>query len=137
MKSKFILAVGLMLAAGAALADSQFKVATDSSSGTYNKLFGEVISACNEDSIVAATGVTGGAPGNLDALVNNKAQAAFMHSDVFLANSMADPNMARYKTLVAGWPEQIHVLVLANSKSSKHGMTAFGKMQFTNLSDLK
>jgi TRAP-type uncharacterized transport system substrate-binding protein len=102
--------------------DSKIVVAADSSSGTYAKMLGEIIGACSDDNFTVqpAHGVTGGAPGNLDSLVNNKAQAAFMHSDVFLANSMADPSYARFQTLVALYPEPIHVLMLRESKTKKN-----------------
>jgi TRAP-type uncharacterized transport system substrate-binding protein len=99
--------------------DSRIVVAADSSSGTYNKHLGEIIGVCSSDqfAIVPAQGVTGGAPGNLEALVQNKSQGAFMHSDVFLASSMADPSYKRFQTLVALWPEPIHVLTLKQTKT--------------------
>lgn len=79
-------------------------IAANSSSGTYSKMLGEIIGVCSTDQfdIRAADGVTGGAPGNLDALVNNKAQAAFLHSDVFFANSMSDP-YRNEQTLTSGF----------------------------------
>lgn len=113
-------------------------IADDSSSGTYKKMLGEIIGHCSSDelSIQEAKGVTGGAPGNLDALFNNKAQAAFLHSDVFLANSMSDPTYKRFQTLVALYPEPIHVLALKQSKT-KGGTLGFSTVEFNTLSDLK
>lgn len=114
-------------------------VADDSSSGTYKKMLGEIIGVCGSDefSIQEAKGVTGGAPGNLDALINNQAQAAFLHSDVFFANSQADPTYKRFQTLVALYPEPIHVLVLRESKTKKQGTFSFGTVDFNNLSELR
>jgi TRAP-type uncharacterized transport system substrate-binding protein len=119
--------------------DSRIVVAADSSSGTYKKALGELIGVCSSDqfSIEEAKGVTGGSPGNLEALVQNKAQAAFLHSDVFFANAMADPSYKRFQTLVSLWPEPIHVLALKESKTSKVGMTSFGKQEFRSLVDAK
>lgn len=120
---KFITVIAMLAISATAIAqEGKIVVAADSSSGTYAKMLGEIIGACSDDSftIQPAQGVTGGAPGNLEALVNNKAQAAFMHSDVFLANSMADPSYARFQTLVALYPEPIHVLMLRESKSKKN-----------------
>lgn len=125
--------------APAVKAQDQFTIAASSSTGTYAKMLGEIIGVCSDDrfNISEAHGITGGAPGNLDALINNKAQAAFLHSDVFFANAMADPSYSRYQTLVALYPEPIHVLALRQSKTSKLGMTSFGKQEFNSLSDAK
>lgn len=114
-------------------------VADDSSSGTYKKMLGEIIGVCASDefTITEAKGVTGGAPGNLDALINNQAQAAFLHSDVFFANSQADPTYKRFQTLVALYPEPIHILTLRVSKTKKQGTFSFGTTEFNQLSDLK
>lgn len=116
----------------------QIVVADNSSSGTYKKMLGEIIGVCSTDdfTITEAPGITGGAPGNLDALVNNKAQAAFLHSDVFFANAQADPSYKRFQTLVALYPEPIHILALKESKSKKKGMS-FGKQEFASLADTK
>src|SRR5271165_7037372 len=115
-----------------------FKVAADSSSGTYNQMLGQIIGVCGTDSfqIVPMNSNGGGAVGNLDALVNNKVDAAFMHSDVYIYNANADPTYNRFKTLIAGWPEPIHVLVLRNSKTSKPGTFSYGKLVINSLSDL-
>lgn len=130
----------LGLAVGAASAQStSIRVADDSSSGTYKKMLGEIIGVCSTDQfeVAEASGVTGGAPGNLDALVNNKADAAFLHSDVFYASSQADPSYNKFQTLVALYPEQIHVLALRVSKTKKPGMMSFGTQDFNSLADLK
>ena len=131
---------GLLLVLFAVMSASaqQLKIADDSSSGTYKKMLGEVIGVCSTDEFsISEIAVSGGAVGNLDALVNNKVDAAFMHSDVFLSNSQADPSYNRFKTLVALWPEPIHVLVLRQSKTSKNGTFSFGKAEFNSLSDLQ
>lgn len=141
MKSMKTVVLSLALAAFAipaiAQTDTKIVIASDSSSGTYNKMLGEIISVCADDNFIIqpAVGVTGGSPGNLDALVNNKAQAAFMHSDVFLANSMADPSYARYQTLIALYPEPIHVLMLRVSKAKGTGFNSFSTLTFNSLQD--
>lgn len=116
--------------------DASITIAADSSSGTYRKMLSEIINVCNSDSfnIVEAKGVSGGAPGNLDALVNNKAQAAFLHSDVYLANSMADSSYAKFQTLVALYPEPIHVIV---PRKPVGGTLGFGSTALNSLSDAK
>lgn len=119
--------------------DNRIVVAADSSSGTYSKMLGEIIRVCSTEdfNISAAKGVTGGAVGNLDALVNNKVQAAFLHSDVLVGLIQVDPAYKAYQTLVALYPEPIHVLALRVSKTSKRGMTSFGKQDFNSLADVK
>jgi len=114
-------------------------VASDSSSGTYKKMLGEIIGVCANDkfNIAEAQGIAGGAPGNLEALVNNKAQAAFLHSDVFFANSQSDPSYKRFQTLVSLYPEPIHVLLLKESKTPKKGMLSLGKADFNTLSEMQ
>ena len=133
-----LLAIGLS-ASAMAQDSTRIVIAADSSSGTYNKMLGEIIGVCASDQfeIVPATDVHGGAPGNLDALINNKAQAAFLHSDVFFAQSQADPSYKRFQTLVALHPEPIHVLALRQSKTAKDGIASFGKKDINKLSDAK
>lgn len=112
------------------------RVASDSSSGTYAKMLGEVVNACGSDEFNIQTAKnSGGAVGNLDALYNNQADAAFMHSDVFAANAQADPSYNKFKTLVALWPEPIHVLTLRQSKTKKGGTFSFGTVEINSLQD--
>ena len=119
--------------------EETFTIAADSSSGTYRKMLSEIMNVCSTDefSIVEAKGVTGGAPGNLDALVNNKAQAAFLHSDVYFANAQSDSSYSKFQTLVALYPEPIHVLVLRESKTRGSGFGALSHVDFNSLADLK
>lgn len=145
MKAKLLLLMALAIApilSPPAKADTDnlsLTIAADSSSGTYKKMLGEIISVCSDDnfSINEAKGITGGAVGNLDALVNNKAQAAFLHSDVFIAISKADVSYKRFQTLVTLYPESIHVLVLRESRMKKKGFTSFGTVEFNSLADIK
>ncbi|OGM95255.1 hypothetical protein A2524_04400 [Candidatus Wolfebacteria bacterium RIFOXYD12_FULL_48_21] len=122
-------------------AAEQLTVAADSSSGTYSKALGEIVGVCGDENlqIKAAAGVTGGAVGNLDALFNNQADAAFLHSDVYFANAQADPAYNTLKTLVALWKEPIHILALKQSKTPKPKkyMMNDGMYTFTDLADLR
>lgn len=111
-------------------------IADASSSGTYKAMLGQLIGVCSSGDfeIKEAPGITGGATDNLDALVNNKVAAAFLHSDVIAARGMADPAMKRFKTLAALYPEDIHVLTLRNSKTKVHLIQT---VQFTSLVSLR
>src|SRR5882724_2898011 len=106
----FSLVVMILAVACSIFGQTTFRVAADSSSGTYNQMLGQIIGVCSNDAfqIVPMNGNGGGAVGNLDALVNNKVDAAFLHSDVYIFNANTDPSYNRYKTLIAGWPEPIH-----------------------------
>lgn len=141
MKRISISILAALAAVSVAFADedsNRITVAADSSSGTYAKMLGEIVGVCNSDKLdIEQAKNGGGAPGNLDALVNNRAQAAFLHSDVYFVNAQADSSYAKFQTLVALYPEPIHVLALTVSKSSKLGSFAFGKQEFSSLADLK
>ena len=137
MKKIFVAVMAIAMSAVALADDPTVKVAADSSSGTYAKALQEIVAHCDGVNVTQATGVTGGAVGNLDALVNNQAQAAFLHSDVYLSKSMADASYGRYQTLVALYPEPIHVVVLNESKSKAKGLNPFAKAAFTTLGDLR
>jgi TRAP-type uncharacterized transport system substrate-binding protein len=138
MKALFGLALAVFLTiVPAAFGQSTIRIADDSSSGTYKKMLTELVNVCSTEGldVQEATGVTGGAPGNLDALVNNRADAAFLHSDVFFANAQADPSYAKLKTLIALYPEPIHVLTLRVSKTKKTGTFSFGTVEINSLQD--
>ena len=141
MKLIKLIAFSLIVMAFAAFADdSTITVAAESSSKTYEKMLGEIIGVCSVEgkfAIIKATNISGGAAGNLQALVDNKVQAAFLHSDVYTASSQADPMYKRFQTLLALYPEPIHVLALRESKSKKLGRFEWGNMEFTSLADTK
>ncbi len=115
-------------------------VAAASSSGTYGKMLDEIIQVCSNGDLTITQNkdVKGGAVGNLGALVNNQVFAAFMHSDVLQAAQAADSAYSKYKTLVALYPEEIHVLALRQSKEKTGGMFGVGGTikEFNSLVDL-
>lgn len=134
----FSIVILILAVACSAFGQTTFKVAADSSSKTYNKMLGEIIGVCSTDSfqIMPMNANGGGAVGNLDALVTNKVDAAFLHSDVYIFSANTDASYNRYKTLIALWPEPIHVLVLRTSKTKKASTFSFGTVIINSLSDL-
>jgi TRAP-type uncharacterized transport system substrate-binding protein len=110
-------------------------VADASSSGTYKAMMSEIMDVCSDNAlqIVELPGQTGGATDNLQALVNNRVQAALLHSDVIFASAMADPSLKQLKTLVALYPEEIHVLALRHSRTKRRVVQT---VEFTTLADL-
>jgi TRAP-type uncharacterized transport system substrate-binding protein len=114
-------------------------VADSSSSGTYAKMLAEIKDVCQtDDFIIDEAPKHGGATDNLDALKNNRVSAAFLHSDVIFAAAMSDPSYKELKTLVALYPEEIHIVTLRTSITKAAGLTNyFSKpVQFNSLSDL-
>lgn len=115
-------------------------VAAASSSGTYAAMLSEIKDVCLDENLNITTTDTkqGGATDNLAALKENRVQAAFLHSDVIYAAAQSDPDYRLLKTLVALYPEEIHVVALRNSITKKPGIGGFvsGYVQFNTLSDL-
>ena len=109
-------------------------VADDSSSGTFKKMFGDIVSVCSADINLTEVNKGGGAVGNLNALVTNDAQAAFTDSDVYFTQAQADPTYRRFQTLVALYPDPIHILAL---KSSKSKANLISTKQFNSLADMR
>lgn len=139
MKTISRIVVLMIIFATSAFAQVTLRVADDSSSGTYKRMLTEIVQVCSDDSlnIIEASGVSGGAPGNLEALVNNHADAAFLHSDVYFANAQSDPSYGKFQALVALYPEPIHVLALRVSKTKKLSTWAFGTQDFNSLADAR
>lgn len=114
-------------------------IAASSSSGTYKAMLAEIKDVCSTDTfVIDQSPDKGGAVDNLEALVNNQVSAAFLHSDVIYSAAMADPNYRNLKTLVALYPEEIHVLALRNSLAKAGGVGGyFAKtVEFSALTDL-
>lgn len=131
------LAAVLLLLPCATLANggSGLTIASDSSSGTYRKMLNELKAVCGNSVPIQEADNHGGAVGNLQALTDNQVNAAFLHSDVYIAQKQADPSLSRFETLVALYPEAIHVLALKNSKSKKGPNPFAGATQFNSLAD--
>jgi TRAP-type uncharacterized transport system substrate-binding protein len=131
----------------------KFMIAADSSSGTYMAMLAQIIKVCQETNpelnIVAADGknetpaITHGAIGNLDAVKNGEVHAGFLHSDIIYFYSRSNPDYMKLYTLVALYPEEIHVVARRDS-GLKAGGTNLGigtygakDVVFESLSDLK
>lgn len=116
-RSSTIAALVLFLVSGIARAqENKILVADASSSGTYAAMVGEVKKFCSNDALtIEEIKLSGGATDNLNALANNRASVAFLHSDVIYAMSQSDPKYKQLKTLVALYPEEIHIIALRNS----------------------
>ncbi len=129
----------LLVIALPALAEDKLIVAAASSSGTYHTMLSEIVEFCSADGgdlRIEESPVKGGATDNLYALANNRVSAAFLHSDVVYAMAQAEPKYRELKTLVALYPEEIHVLALRNSKTVVKGKNVWNKDKVVEFDDL-
>lgn len=125
-----------------AAAPPTFIVADGSSSGTYKAMFKQMTSFCNADTTGLAVSEleSHGAVENLAKLIDNEANGAFLHSDVIFYRNQSEKLEQRVQTLLALYPEEVHVLALRNSKAQTEGkFGGFGKkpIDFDFLGDLK
>lgn len=122
------LLVFLVLLARPASAQSEITVAADSSSGTYHTTLAQIIKVCStpEFAVKEAVGISGGAVGNLQALLDNEVAAALLHSDVYMAKAGGDEGYQQIKTLLALYPEPVHLIALKNSGIKKGGHLGYG-----------
>ena len=132
------IAIMVALLASAAYAEDRLIVADSSSSGTYHAMMSEVAEFCSNEEVglnITELPQKGGATDNLDALVNNRASVAILHSDVLTSASMGDAKYKQLKVLVNLYPEEVHVIALRSLKVGGHfGM---GGSEAQTLADLK
>jgi TRAP-type uncharacterized transport system substrate-binding protein len=141
MKGVFLIAA-VLLTAVAAQADTAkpFRVGQGSVTGTYTEAFVELSSACSTESLplepLFPDGKGDGA-NNLEALVNSKAQAAFVRNDVIFWQGQ-NGQLGNIKTLFTLWPETVHLLALSNSKIVVGKTLGFGGQPkvFNTITDL-
>lgn len=120
MKNSFLVLaiVALWPAVAPAQGAKAFKVGQGSVTGTYTEAFKELAEACSTDSlplVPAFPDGKGDGANNLEALVNSKAQAAFVRNDVIFWQGQSG-QLGNIKTLFTLWPETVHLLALTTSK---------------------
>lgn len=104
-----------------------FMVATGAEKGsTYTQMFNELKAACPVPPLQAI--VTNGSIQNIELLTSNKANGAFVQSDLlFFTKSTNAAKVANIKTLVGLHPEELHFI--ARSDSYKSGGYGLGKFK--------
>jgi TRAP-type uncharacterized transport system substrate-binding protein len=130
--------LALLLAVPSLSHAQELKIADGSSSGTYQEMVKQIVKVCGN--IVPISEVpASGAVENLDKVIGNEANAAFLHSDVIWnRNQRAPEDVANIKTLLALFKEDVHFVVL--NKPFKEGGWKSMANSGTNLdsiSDLK
>lgn len=130
------IAAAFALAAAALMAApvqaQTMKVATGSGAGTYSKMFKEIQQVCGSE--VAMVEVpSSGSQENINQLVGNQVNAAFVQSDVLYLRARTE-ELGNVKTLMALHPEQIHFVARADTKVG--GRLGFGGEPLTNVTQL-
>lgn len=114
----------------------ELKIADGSSSGTYQQMVKEVVGVCG-DAVSIVEVPASGAVENLDKLIGNEANAAFMHSDVIYFRSQRE-DLGNLKTLLALFREDVHFVVL-NRPYKQGGWKSYASQgaDLETVSDLK
>jgi len=124
---KYLIFILAVIASSVNATPASFLIAASSSSDTYQQMLAQIQTVCgNNEFVIEKIPGSGGAIENLEQLVNNKANAAFIHSDVIYAKSQTDGNYRKYKTLVNLYPEEIHIVALRTAKETTGGVAGFG-----------
>lgn len=125
-----------MLAASAAMAQTQLKVATGGPTGTYSRMFKEFQQTC-KDQIMQIEVASTGSVQNMDKLLGNEVNAAIVQTDVLFYRARNE-DLGGVKTLFSMYPEEVHVIAPAVSNIKEGGMMGLGAkpVLFSNVSDL-
>ena len=123
-------------------APATFVVADGSSSGTYKAMFKQMSQFCNVETtgLQVSEAESHGAVENLAKLIDNEVNGAFLHTDVIFYRNQSEKLEQRVQTLLALYPEEVHILALRQSRAFTEGKAfGFGKkpIDFEMLGDLK
>lgn len=129
----FALAIGAMLSASA----QQVTVSTgDGAGSTYVAMLANIAKWCGNAVSLVPMPSTGSIE-NLDRLVGNKVNAAFVQSDMLYMRARTE-DLGDVKTLLALHPEQLHFVVPPSSGKKTGGVMGVGgsEVVFKDLGDL-
>ncbi len=127
----------LILTAAATTASAQqLQVATGSAVGTYSTMFKQLSGRCGNAVALVEINSTG-SQDNMERLVGNQVNAAFVQSDVLYLRARTE-DLSNIKTLIALHPEQVHLLARASSGIKTGGTMGIGAKEvvFNDLRDL-
>lgn len=131
-KTLTILAIAVSFAAQA----QQLQVSTGGAQNTYSKMFKQLAERCGGVTPLIEVNSTGSNE-NIDRLVGNEVNAAFVQSDVLYLRARTE-ELGNVKTLVALHPEQVHIVTRASSGIKEGGTLGIGAKEvvFTDLTSL-
>lgn len=133
--TKFLIAAIVLSVASFSQAQS-LKVSTGGSGGTYSRQTKELMSVCSSQIPITEINSTGSIQ-NLDRLIGNEVNGAFVQTDILFFRSRTE-DLSNIKTLVAMNPEDVHVVALTQSKEKVGGTLGFGakSAQINSVNDL-
>lgn len=136
MKIKLLLATALIAVSTLAPAQTQLKVSTGGSSGTYSRMFKEFAGVC-KDQIMMIEQPSSGSVQNMDRLLGNEVNAAIVQTDV-LFHRARNEDLSNVKTLFALHPEEVHVVTRTESVIKEGGVAGIGSkpILLTDISSL-
>lgn len=123
MSNKFkragaVVALGLAVTAGAALAQQQFfRIGTGGTSGTYYPIGGIIANAVSTDKIVATAQATNGSVANVNAIAAGNAESGFSQSDVaswaYSGTGIFEgkAKLEDLRAIANLYPETVHIVV--------------------------
>jgi len=119
-----ILALGLWWWASNAHCQ-ELSVADGSSSGTYKAFFNDLKRVCGDTIPMVEVTDSSGAVENLDHVIGNEANAAFLHSDIILYRSRTE-DLSSIKTLMPLFKEDVHFVTMNKPFVTSAGHFGFG-----------
>src|SRR5512141_2081618 len=123
----------LLLATSLAAQAQTLRVATGSPKGTYAAMFKELTQVCGTEVPMVEVPSTGSMD-NINQLVGNQVNAAFVQSDVLYLRARTE-ELGNVKTLLALHNEALHFVAKANSGLKEGGTLGFGAKEIV-LSDI-
>lgn len=123
----------LLLALSFCVGAQTLKVATGSPKGTYSAMLKEVTGVCGPDVPMVEVNTTGSMD-NINQLVGNQVNAAFVQSDVLYLRARTE-ELGNVKTLLALHSEAVHLVALAASGIKEGGTLGIGAKEVV-LTDL-
>jgi uncharacterized protein len=121
---KIIVSLAILAAAGMAMAQSTFKVSTGGATATYSRMSKEIGAICANDIQLQEVNSSGSMQ-NMDRLIGNEVQGAFVQTDVIKYRGNTE-DLSNVKTLVTLHPEQVHLVTLAAGVGKEGGIMGFG-----------
>lgn len=121
---KIAIIAAAMAVAASAMAQTQLKVSTGSSSGTYSRMFKEFNQSCKNEIMQVEMPSTGSVQ-NMDRLLGNEVNAAIVQTDVLFHRSRNE-DLGNIKTLFSLHPEEVHVITMTTSPVKVGGTMGLG-----------
>lgn len=117
--------LGLAIAAASILAHGQqLQVATGKAGDTYSTMLKQLAQRCGSG-VAIIEHPSAGSNDNINQLVGNQVNAAFVQSDVLWLRARTE-DLGNVKTLLALHPEQLHIVARAQSGLKQGGVMGIG-----------